>query len=291
MALGAGIAFAPFAIAAASADPGQAAQGPAAAAAQQGPALGQPARAAQPMRVAEQAVAKVVLPAPAAPPAPAAAALLVPVKPAVKVPNPVQSGSVAAQSAAQPVALAERQQVAPRSQAADRRSIVVIGASVSAGKAVTAGAAYPGQVRELSGRPVYVSARSGAAYNDGSIAQLTRAANLPARSPALVVLQAGTNDVGARPAAVAGQVRQVVSTVRQQAPGAKIALVTVFPSIHSGEAAQATDQAIIGAAQSVDPSVTVISPLEEEWRYGASGDGHPGSSAHLRIAERISALV
>ncbi|BDH55460.1 SGNH/GDSL hydrolase family protein [Tsukamurella sp. PLM1] len=123
------------------------------------------------------------------------------------------------------------------------------------------------------------------------MARLTRAANLPARNPSLVVLQAGTNDVGAKPAAVAGQVRQVVSTVRRQAPGAKIAVVTVFPSIHNGAPAHAVDNAIVSAARSVDPTVAVISPLDEGWRYRASGDGHPGAAAHERIAERVSALA
>ena len=82
-----------------------------------------------------------------------------------------------------------------------------------------------------------------------------------------------------------------VHQLRQQAPGAKIAVVTVFPSIHRGAAARTTDAAIIGAARSVDPSVVVISPLSEGWTYRSAEDGHPGSAAHERIAERVSGLV
>ncbi|RDH10686.1 SGNH/GDSL hydrolase family protein, partial [Tsukamurella pulmonis] len=173
---------------------------------------------------------------------------------------------------------------------ADRRSVVVIGASVSSGKAVSAPAAYPRQVGAMSGRNVYVSARVGAGYADGSMGRLTRAADLPARNPSLVVLQAGTNDVGASPTVIAGQVRQVVGTVRRQAPNAKIAVVTVFPSIHRGTAAHATDTAIIDAARSVDPGVVVISPLDEGWTYRAASDGHPGAAAHERLAERIAGI-
>lgn len=259
IALGAGIAFAPFAIAAASADPGAAHAG------------AQPAAAVAVPHVQQVVVPKAVVAKPVA-------AKPVAVKPAAVKP-------VAVKPAAAP-------KPAPRSQAAaDRGSVVVIGASVSSGRAVSASSAYPRQVGAMSGRNVYVSARSGAGYADGSIARLTQAANLPARNPSLVVLQAGTNDVGAPPALIAGQVRQVVSTVRQQAPDAKIAVVTVFPSIHKGAAARNTDAAIVGAARAVDPNVAVISPLAEGWTYRASADGHPGAAAHERIAERVAGLV
>lgn len=218
--------------------------------------------------------------------APAASAAVQRVKPVV-VPKPVAAKPAARPVAPKPAAAGS----AFRGGTADRRPVVVIGASVSSGKEVSSSQAYPRRVAALSGRPVQVSSRVGAGYADGSIARLTRAANLPAQKPSLVVLQAGTNDVGAPPALIAGQVRQVVSTVRQQAPGAKIAVVTVFPSIHSGDAARTTDAAIIGAARSVDPSVVVISPLGEGWNYTSSEDGHPGSAAHLRIAERVAGLV
>ncbi|MCS3781354.1 SGNH/GDSL hydrolase family protein [Tsukamurella ocularis] len=249
IAFGAGIALAPIAAGAASADTGTAADAP-------------------PATASVQRVQPVVVPRVAAKPAAAKA-----------VAKPL-SGK---QAAAKPAAV--------RGVSADRRPVVVIGASVSSGKEVSSAQAYPHRVAAISGRPVQVSSRVGAGYADGSIARLTRAANLPAQNPSLVVLQAGTNDVGAPPALVAGQVRQVVSTVRQQAPGAKIAVVTVFPSIHSGDAARTTDAAIIGAARSVDPSVVVISPLSEGWNYTSSEDGHPGSAAHLRIAERVAGLV
>ncbi|NKY17063.1 SGNH/GDSL hydrolase family protein [Tsukamurella spumae] len=252
VALGAGIAIAPFAIAAASADAGP------------GHGGGVNTTGAQP--VAAQGIAHAQQAKPVAL-----------AKPAVRVaPRVAPAGGSSA----------------PRIQAAvDRRPVVVIGASVSAGKEVPSVDAYPRQVRAISGRPVLVSARSGAGYADGSMAQLTRAADLPRANPSLVVLQAGTNDVGASPGVVAGQVRQVVSTVRRQAPGAKIAVVTVFPSIHNGAAARSTDAAIIGAARAVDPSVAVISPLNEGWTYRAAADGHPGIAAHERLAERVSALA
>ncbi|WP_304941288.1 SGNH/GDSL hydrolase family protein [Tsukamurella sp. M9C] len=258
IAFGAGIALAPIAAGSTSADTGTVADAPTAPAAVQ--------------RVKPVVVPKAVV-------RPVAA------KPVAK---PVSGKAVAAKPAARPAAA---KPAAVRGGSTDRRPVVVIGASVSSGKEVSSAQAYPRRVAALSGRPVQVSSRVGAGYADGSIARLTRAANLPAQNPSLVVLQAGTNDVGAPPALVAGQVRQVVSTVRQQAPGAKIAVVTVFPSIHSGDAARTTDAAIIGAARSVDPSVVVISPLSEGWNYTSSEDGHPGSAAHLRIAERVAGLV
>lgn len=254
IAFGAGIALAPIAAGSASADTGPVADAPAAS-------------------VAVQRVKPVVVPKLAS-----ARPVAKPVAKKALVPKPAVSPA-----AAKPGAV--------RGGVADRRPVVVIGASVSSGKEVSSAQAYPRRVAAISGRQVQVSSRVGAGYADGSIARLTRAANLPAQNPSLVVLQAGTNDVGAPPALIAGQVRQVVATVRQQAPGAKIAVVTVFPSIHSGAAARNTDAAIIGAARSVDPSVAVISPLGEGWNYSSSEDGHPGSAAHLRIAERVSSQI
>lgn len=175
---------------------------------------------------------------------------------------------------------------------ADSRPIVVIGASISTGYEVEGVVAYPRMISAIAGRSVYLSARSGAGYNDGAIAGLTRAANLPERDPALVVVQAGSNDVGASTAAIDGQVRQVITTVRSQAPKAKVALITVFPSVHgSGPNARATESAIVGAARAVDPSISVISPLSEGWVYGTSSDGHPDAAAHQKLAERVAALA
>lgn len=268
IAFGAGIALAPIAAGAASADTGPVADAPSSSA-------------------AAQRVKPVVVPKPAM--QPAAAKSVTKAVAANPVAKAVAGKALAAKPAAKPAA--RKPVAAQRGGSTDRGSVVVIGASVSSGKEVSASQAYPSRVAALSGHPVRVSSRVGAGYADGSIARLTRAANLPAQNPSLVVLQAGTNDVGAPPALVAGQVRQVVSTVRQQAPGAKIAVVTVFPSIHRGAAARTTDAAIIGAARSVDPGVVVISPLSEGWTYRSAEDGHPGSAAHERIAERVSGLV
>ncbi|MCA0158859.1 SGNH/GDSL hydrolase family protein [Tsukamurella sp. M9C] len=175
---------------------------------------------------------------------------------------------------------------------ADSRPIVVIGASISTGYEVEGVVAYPRMISAIAGRSVYLSARSGAGYNDGAIAGLTRAANLPERDPALVVVQAGSNDVGASTAAIDSQVRQVITTVRSQAPKAKVALITVFPSVHgSGPNARATESAIVGAARAIDPSISVISPLSEGWVYGTSSDGHPDAAAHQKLAERVAALA
>ncbi|NMD56808.1 MULTISPECIES: SGNH/GDSL hydrolase family protein [Tsukamurella] len=179
---------------------------------------------------------------------------------------------------------------APRTT--DSRPIVVIGASISTGYEVPGVVAYPRMISAIAGRSVYLSARGGAGYNDGAIAGLTRAANLAGRDPALVVVQAGSNDVGAAPAAIDGQVRQVITTVRSQAPNARVALITVFPSVRgSGPDARTTEATIVGAARAVDPSVSVISPLTEGWVYGASSDGHPDAATHQKLAERVAALA
>ncbi|MET9329000.1 SGNH/GDSL hydrolase family protein [Tsukamurella sp. NPDC003166] len=180
----------------------------------------------------------------------------------------------------------------PAAQGADGRPIVVIGASISTGYEVAGVVAYPRMISAIAGRSVYLSARSGAGYNDGAIAGLTQAANLPAHDPSLVVVQAGSNDVGASTSAIDAQVRQVITTVRRQAPNARVALITVFPTVRgSGPDARATEAAIVGAARSVDPTVSVISPLSEGWVYGSSADGHPDAATHQKLAERVAALA
>ena len=67
---------------------------------------------------------------------------------------------------------------------ADSRPIVVIGASISTGYEVEGVVAYPRMISAIAGRSVYLSARSGAGYNDGAIAGLTRAAKIAERDPA-----------------------------------------------------------------------------------------------------------
>ena len=179
---------------------------------------------------------------------------------------------------------------APRTT--DNRPIVVIGASISTGYEVAGVVAYPRMISAIERRSVYLSARGGAGYADGSIAGLTQAARLTEHDPALVVVQAGSNDVGASPAAIDAQVRQVITTVQRQAPNAKVALITVFPSVRgSGPDARATEAAIVGAARAVAPSVSVISPLSEGWVYGSSSDGHPDAATHQKLAERVAALA
>ncbi|RDH10687.1 SGNH/GDSL hydrolase family protein [Tsukamurella pulmonis] len=191
----------------------------------------------------------------------------------------VGAGAVAAEPAS-----------APRES--DGRPIVVIGASISTGYEVAGVVAYPRMISAIERRSVYLSARSGAGYADGSIAGLTHAAKLTERNPALVVVQAGSNDVGASTSAIDTRARQVITTVRQQAPNARIALITVFPTVHgSGPDARATEAAIVGAARAVDPSVSVISPLSEGWVYGSSSDGHPDAATHQKLAERVAALA
>lgn len=247
LALGAGMALAPFAIATASAEP-------------------------------TAPVAEAHLPVQAVP--------------AAKAPAPVVQRVVPA-AAPRIVVPAKARSVAPPKvqRSIDRRPVVVVGASIASGHAVSKPAAFPSRISAATGRPVYVSARNGAAYHDGSIAQLAAAADIASRNPALVVLQAGSNDVGAPTADVAGQVRQVVQTVRAEAPNAKIAVVTVFPTLQRGADAARTDAAIIGAARSVDPSVAVISPLAEGWRYKPTGDGHPATAGHQQVADRLASLA
>jgi lysophospholipase L1-like esterase len=202
-------------------------------------------------------------------------------------PFAVSAASAAPEPAVPPVAVAAVAK--PSTVPAAERPVVVIGASISNGYGA-GGSAYPQRLGSATGKPVSVHAANGVGYADGGMAMLTRESDLAGKNPSLVVLQAGSNDVGADPARLGGQVSKVVRSVRAQAPNSRIALVTVFPTLHNDAAARSADATIARAARSADPSVTVISPLAEGWKYPVGKSGHPGAGGHAKIADRLSAV-
>ena len=181
--------------------------------------------------------------------------------------------------------------------AAPRPVMAVVGASFTAG----VGAKNPSQgwasllARQLGWRAV-VRGVPGAGYvrkgehDGGPIARELREVDLPRLEPALVIIQAGHNDIGAPLAEVADQVSLDVRMVRQEDPRARLVLITVFLRGNKvSSAAQATDRTIVAAAHKADPAALVLDPLHPRWRFPRVADQlHPDEAGHESIAYRVA---
>jgi len=146
---------------------------------------------------------------------------------------------------------------------------------------------------------------AGAGYvrtGDGGLgpvaAELTRI-GLRALAPALVIIQAGHDDIGVPVWAEQQRVRQAIALIRAQAPDARIALITVFTAGRSRSARQyapaaayRTDQAIVAAATAADHNVIIMDPLAARWAFARSPDGlHPTMAGSEWIARKVAGVL
>jgi acyl-CoA thioesterase I len=153
-------------------------------------------------------------------------------------------------------------------------------------RAVTIGVPGAGYVAEGTGRL-------------GPVAREVIRAHLAALHPALVLIQAGHDDLGIPTVTEAARVASLVESLRAEVPSAKLAFLTVFsPPDAAGPLLRqevSTDSAIVSAIRRVDPAAFVIDPLRNHWRFPRDDGGtglHPSSRGHLVIAERVArALV
>jgi acyl-CoA thioesterase-1 len=184
--------------------------------------------------------------------------------------------------------------------------VVTLGASFTAG----VGADRPAQgwavrLAELIGWRALTIGVPGAGYaapGIGRLGPLTRdvtRARLSAGHPSLVIVQAGHNDLRIPTAQEAARVSRLVRVLRVDAPGARLAFVTVFSRRGAARPVLKrelrTDSAIVSAIRKADARAIVIDPLHDHWRFPRDDGGmglHPSSRGHLVIAERVArALV
>jgi lysophospholipase L1-like esterase len=177
----------------------------------------------------------------------------------------------------------------------DEPLVVIVGASFTAG--VGAGQprhAWPYLLGHVLGWRVVAKGVPGAGYvrrGAGRRGPLRREiADLALRRlrPAMVILQAGHNDVGEPLSLVRRRVIATVRTVRRDAPEARLALLTVFVAAGIDTAAdRSTDATIIAAARSVDPGAIIMNP--GPWRFPRIADHlHPTPAGHEWIAYRVA---
>jgi lysophospholipase L1-like esterase len=116
--------------------------------------------------------------------------------------------------------------------------------------------------------------------------------HLGALEPSLIIVQAGHDDMSVPPALERLRVEQTVAMIRAQAPGAQIALVTVFAGRRHKPALYPIDQAIVAGAYAADPQVIIMDPLAEGWRFPRVRDGlHPSPRGDTWIANKVAGIL
>ena len=128
----------------------------------------------------------------------------------------------------------------------------------------------------------------------GPMARMLDAEALPGLGPALVIVQAGHDDLGVPLAYEERRVKATVDLVRAAAPGARIALLTTFAagSPTGSPALRQLDHAIIAAGTAADPGIVIMDPLGGRWNYPRASDGlHPTAAGDAWLARTAAAIL
>lgn len=204
-----------------------------------------------------------------------------------------------AQLSAQLAACEQRLQRARQDSGRRLPTVVIVGASITAG----VGAGQPDRswaallVRRLGWNAV-VYGDPGAGYvrpgihRRGPVARELSEVDLRKLNPALVIVQAGHNDMGVPAALEQQRVKQVIAQIRAEAPDAGIALITVFVGRLHRPAAYQTDRTIVAAAKAADPAVIIMDPLAGKWKFARIRDGlHPTAGGSQWIAGQVGQIL
>jgi hypothetical protein len=126
----------------------------------------------------------------------------------------------------------------------------------------------------------------------GPVAAEIARVHLPALQPALVIVQAGHDDMSVPPGLERQQVEQTVARIEAEAPQAQIALVTVFAGRKRLPSLYRTDQAIVAGARAADPQAIIMDPLVSGWRFPHVRDGlHPTPQGDAWIAAKVAGIL
>lgn len=218
---------------------------------------------------------------------------------ALRLPGPARGSGHPRGHVAGPVAACEQKlERAQRHDGYRVPALAVVGASFTAG----VGPGNPGKswavllARMLHwdaviyGVPGAGYVRAGADRQGPVAAEIARV-DLRALAPALVIVQAGHNDIGVPLRLEQRRVEQAIALIHAEAPRARIALLTVFAG-RSRSAAYRTDHAIVTAGRAADPNVIIMDPLAAGWTFPRSHDGlHPTAHGSAWIARTVAGIL
>jgi lysophospholipase L1-like esterase len=115
---------------------------------------------------------------------------------------------------------------------------------------------------------------------------------LRALRPVLVIVQAGHNDIGEPLQLERQRVAQAIALIQDEAPQARIALLTVFPGKSHAARVYQTDQAIVTAALAADPAAIIMDPLTGRWAYPRIRDRlHPTADGDAAIELKVAEIL
>jgi lysophospholipase L1-like esterase len=128
--------------------------------------------------------------------------------------------------------------------------------------------------------------------HQGPVAHELTQVGLPALRPALVIVQAGHDDIGVPQQLVRRRVAEAIALIRTEAPQARIALLTVFPGRSHAARVYQTDRAIVTAARAADHGVIIMDPLTGRWPFPRARDGlHPTAAGDAAIALKVAGIL
>jgi hypothetical protein len=128
----------------------------------------------------------------------------------------------------------------------------------------------------------------------GPMTRMLGQEDLRALDPALVLVQAGHDDLGVTTGLEERRVRATVDLIKTEVPGARIGLLTTFGYSAGGSPAlRQLDQAIITAATAADPRAIVMDPLAGQWTFprAPGNDLHPTAAGDAWIAHEVAAIL
>ncbi len=180
-------------------------------------------------------------------------------------------------------------------------TVVIVGASFTAGVGPgSPDGSWAALLAHHLGWNAVVYGDPGAGYvrpgihRRGPVSREISQVDLRELNPALVIVQAGHNDMGVPAGVEQVRVRQVLAQIRAADPDTSIALITVFAGRLHRPAAYQTDRTIVAAARAADPSVIIMDPLAvlHPWKFARVRDGlHPTAAGSRWIAGQVSQIL
>jgi lysophospholipase L1-like esterase len=204
-----------------------------------------------------------------------------------------------AQLSAQLAACEQRMQRTQQQPGRRVPTVVIVGASFTAGVGPgNPGGSWAALLARHLGWDAVVYGDPGAGYvrpgvhRRGPVSREISQVNLRELNPALVIVQAGHNDMGVPAVLERLRVKQAIAQIRATVPDAAIALITVFVGRLHRPAAYQTDHTIVSAARAADPAVIIMDPLAGQWKFARVRDGlHPTAAGSKWIAGKVSQIL